>query len=73
MINWAPDWGFQRANLHRVGLTVSSYNYRAEGLYRKWGFVEEEREKEVVFFERKWYDCIHFSMLEDEWMKLRTM
>lgn len=72
MINWALDWGFKRANLHRVGLSVSSHNDRAESLYRKLGFVEEGREREVVCFERKWYDCIHFGMLEDEWVKLRT-
>ena len=71
MINWALDWGFKRANLHRVALDVASFNTRAERLYRKLGFVQEGRERETTFFERKWYDTIHFGMLESDWERLR--
>jgi RimJ/RimL family protein N-acetyltransferase len=71
MINWTLDWGFRRANLHRVGLGVLSHNTRAERLYRKLGFVEEGRERETTFFDRKWYDTIYFGMLEGDWEKLR--
>jgi RimJ/RimL family protein N-acetyltransferase len=71
MVNWALDWGFRRANLHRVGLAVSTHNPRAERLYRKLGFVEEGRERETTFVNRKWYDTIHFGLLEGDWEKLR--
>ncbi|KAK0615858.1 acyl-CoA N-acyltransferase [Bombardia bombarda] len=70
-INWALDWGFMRAGLHRIGLGCFSYNPAGLKLYRKLGFVEEGRERESVLFERKWHDIILFGMLEHEWEALR--
>jgi RimJ/RimL family protein N-acetyltransferase len=73
MIDWALDWGFRRANLHRVALTVLSHNSRAVRLYRRMGFVEEGRERDTTFFDRRWFDTVHFGMLEGEWMRLRGL
>ncbi|KAK3941216.1 acyl-CoA N-acyltransferase [Diplogelasinospora grovesii] len=70
-INWALDWGFMRAGLHRIGLGCLDFNPNAEKLYRSLGFVEEGRDRECVLHERKWHDIINFGMLEHEWERLR--
>lgn len=62
-----------RGGLHRVGLRVSSVNPRAVRVYQKVGFVEEGRERESTFFERKWVDTIVMGILEHEWEKLRSI
>lgn len=71
MINWMLDWAFRRQNLHRVELGCWSYNANAVKLYRSLGFVEEGRSREAVLHDRKWWDIVHFGMLENEWEKLR--
>ncbi|KAJ5129841.1 acyl-CoA N-acyltransferase [Penicillium bovifimosum] len=70
-INWALDWAFEQAGLHRVGLTAFSFNHRALHLYKKLGFVEEGREREAVQHFRVWHDIVILGMLESEWEKLR--
>ncbi len=70
-LNWAIDWGFNHAGLHRVALSTFEYNERAIRLYKSLGFVEEGRERKAMFFERKWWDVVCFSILEGEWEKLR--
>jgi RimJ/RimL family protein N-acetyltransferase len=72
-INFILDFGFQRANLHRVGLKVYSYNQVAFDLYKKIGFVEEGREREAHFLNRQYHDIISMSMLEHEWAALRGL
>ena len=70
-INWALDWAFQYAGLHRVSLCAFSFNSNALKLYEKLGFVEEGREREAVYHCRDWYDLVMFGMLEHEWEALR--
>ncbi|KAL5041131.1 hypothetical protein BDW71DRAFT_192327 [Aspergillus fruticulosus] len=70
-INWALDWAFDIAGLHRVGLEVYGFNERALALYRSIGFVEEGRQREAFWHGRKWYDDITMGILENEWARLR--
>ncbi|UKZ79970.1 hypothetical protein TrVFT333_007734 [Trichoderma virens FT-333] len=70
-INWALDWGFRRAGLHRISIRTFSYNSTALHLYRKLGFVEEGRERETCLLDRKWHDTVILGMLEHEWEKVR--
>lgn len=70
-INWALDWAFRRAGMHRVGLGAVAYNLRGRHLYQKLGFVEEGRTRETHWHDRKWYDYITYGMLESEWMAIR--
>ncbi len=72
-INWVLDWGFRRGGLHRISIAAWSFNTTAVTLYRKLGFADEGVEREAMFFDRKWYDAIHFGMLESEWAKLRGL
>ncbi|KAG8159821.1 hypothetical protein KVR01_010458 [Diaporthe batatas] len=70
-INWALDWAFTRANLHAVSLGCVEFNERAQHLYEKLGFVPEGRFRKCHWHERKWWDVLLYSMLEDEWVELR--
>lgn len=70
-INWLLDWGFSQVGLHTIALKVNSFNEAAIRLYKGVGFVEEGREREVRYMNRKWYDVVLFSMTEGEWEQLR--
>jgi RimJ/RimL family protein N-acetyltransferase len=72
-LNWTLDWAFYAAGLHRVQLECFSFNHNAEKTYRKVGFVEEGRQREVLYYQRGWHDFILFGMLEHEWEKLRGL
>lgn len=71
-INWALDWAFTRANLHAVSLGCVEFNERAQHLYEKLGFVPEGRFRKCHWHERKWWDVLLYSMLEEEWLELRN-
>jgi RimJ/RimL family protein N-acetyltransferase len=70
-INWAVDWGFLMAGLHRVTISCFSYNTGAARLYERLGFVKEGVKREFMWFNGSWHNGIMMSMLEDEWRILR--
>ncbi|KAI9158002.1 putative [ribosomal protein S5]-alanine N-acetyltransferase [Paramyrothecium foliicola] len=72
-INWALDWAFRRAGLHRVSIGAFSFNEGGLSLYRKLGFKDEGVEREAIFFDRKWHDLVHLGMLENEWEEIRGL
>ncbi|KAK7414079.1 hypothetical protein QQX98_007022 [Neonectria punicea] len=72
-INWALDWAFRLGGFHRVEISTTSYNERAQHAYRRLGFVEEGRSRESYWFDRKWYDVVSYGMLEMEWAALRSI
>ena len=66
-IQWALDWGFRVAGLHRIGIEGYSWNERAMKLYERLGFVMEGRQRESHWYNGGWHDYLSFSMLEGEW------
>lgn len=70
-LNWALDWCFRHAGMHTVSIATASFNTRAAALYEKMGFVMEGRKRQVIWYDREWYDSILFSMTEHEWEVLR--
>ena len=65
------DHAFGGLGLHRVGLTVFSFNDRALRSYRSVGFVVEGRAREAIWREGRWWDEISMSLLDSDWKKLR--
>jgi RimJ/RimL family protein N-acetyltransferase len=59
---------FERLGLHRVGLTVFSFNERAIRAYEKAGFHVEGRLRESVLRDGSWCDEIQMGILRDEWL-----
>ncbi|MEA2518792.1 MAG: hypothetical protein QOF49_872 [Chloroflexota bacterium] len=58
---------FDGLSLHRVGLSVFSFNDRAIRSYRSVGFVVEGRAREAIWREGRWWDEIWMSLLDADW------
>ena len=60
-------YGFRELGLHRIELTVASFNQAGIRAYEKAGFTEEGRRRERVLHDGRWYDDVLMSILEHEW------
>ncbi|BCB02979.1 GNAT family N-acetyltransferase [Bacillus sp. KH172YL63] len=60
-------YAFHELNLHRVQLTVFSYNERAISLYESLGFQKEGSYREFLQRDGKRHDMFLYGLLADEW------
>ncbi|MBN8192510.1 GNAT family N-acetyltransferase [Bacillus sp. NTK074B] len=60
-------YGFHELNLHRLQLTVFSYNERAIRLYESLGFRKEGSYRQFLQRDGKRYDMFLFGLLAGEW------
>ena len=65
------EHAFLRLGLHRVGLSVFSYNLRAVRAYEKAGFRIEGRLREAILREGRYWDEIQMGILSDDWAATR--
>ena len=65
------DHAFGGLGLHRIGLTVFSFNERAIRSYRSCGFVVEGRAREAIWRDGRWWDEIAMSILDSDWRTRR--
>jgi RimJ/RimL family protein N-acetyltransferase len=65
----ALDFAFRELNLHRVFLTVFSYNTAAMAMYEKLGFVHEGTHREHLQRDGQRFDMVLYGMLRREWMQ----
>jgi RimJ/RimL family protein N-acetyltransferase len=63
----ALDFAFRELNLHRVCLTVFSYNPAASKLYESLGFTREGTYREHLQRDGQRYDMILYGLLRQEW------
>ena len=63
----ALAFAFHELNLHRVQLTVFSYNQRAIALYERLGFQREGTEREFLQRDGQRYDMYLYGLLRREW------
>ena len=61
------NYAFGEIDLHRVGLTVFAANDRAVALYRKLGFVEEGRWRQLLRRDGVDQDVLLMGILRHEW------
>ncbi|HLV36982.1 MAG TPA: GNAT family protein [Spirillospora sp.] len=66
------DFAFRELNLHRVFLTVFSYNRRAIHLYEKLGFRHEGTHREHIQRSGRRYDMLLYGILNREWAQQRN-
>ncbi|MBT2642928.1 GNAT family N-acetyltransferase [Bacillus sp. ISL-41] len=64
------DYGFGILNMHRIELEVFAYNPRAIHVYEKLGFKQEGIQRDYLYYNHKYHDCIKMSILEDEFREL---
>jgi len=62
---------FERLALHRVGLTVFSYNLRAIRAYEKAGFRIEGRLRDAIMRDGRYFDEVQMGVLASEWLHAR--
>lgn len=60
---------FERLALHRVGLTVFSYNMRAIRAYEKAGFRVEGRLRDAILRDGRYFDEVQMGVLAGEWLE----
>jgi RimJ/RimL family protein N-acetyltransferase len=65
-VRTACRYGFQQMRLHRIALTVVTENHAAHRVYRKAGFVEEGRLREVFRRDGRWFDKFTMGLLEGD-------
>jgi len=63
----ALQFAFHEINLHRVQLTVFSYNERAIKLYERIGFTREGVYREFLSRDGRRYDMMLYGLLKREW------
>ena len=63
---------FERIGLHRVGLSVFSFNERAIRSYEKAGFRIEGRLREAIARDGRYWDEIQMGVLRDDWLAARS-
>ena len=61
------DYLFANSNIHRLGLDTWSFNSRMIHVAEKLGFINEGSQREVIRWEDKWIDLVHFGILRSEW------
>ena len=70
-VAWMLDYAFEAVNMHSVRLNCLSWNNRAAKSYQKVGFQSAGVSREAVWAMGRWWDELHFDILEDEWKKDR--
>jgi RimJ/RimL family protein N-acetyltransferase len=63
-------FGFGTLGLHRIGISCYEGNERACALYRKLGFTETGRKREIAFFRGAYHDLIVMDMLDREFAEM---
>ena len=61
------DLGFNKLNMNRLWLLVLENNKRAIHIYKKYGFVEEGRQRQAVYKNGQYMDYIMMSVLKKEY------
>jgi RimJ/RimL family protein N-acetyltransferase len=64
------DHAFGTLGLHRVALSVFSFNERAIRSYEKVGFAVEGRAREAIWRDGRYWDELQMSILTEEWRRL---
>ncbi len=64
----ALDFAFRELNLHRVQLTVFSYNEAAIRLYDKLGFTREGAQRQFMERDGQRHDMLLYGILRQEWL-----
>jgi RimJ/RimL family protein N-acetyltransferase len=67
------NYAFRELNLHRVQLSVFSYNEPAIRAYEKIGFKHEGTYREFLYRDGKRYDMLLYSILRPEWESLQNL
>ena len=66
-VEWALNWAFNSAGLHRVEMNIPSWNMRLGKVCEEMGFQTEGTRKECLFKDGEWWDEVSMAILEKDW------
>lgn len=70
-IQWALDWAFRRAGMHKVDIGAFEWNYGARKLYERIGFKPEGVIRELFWHDGRFWDDHKFGMIDREWEEIK--
>ena len=65
------DYCFNQLNLNRISVNILEFNEISQKLFRSCGFQQEGVQREAVFKEGKYNSLLIFSILRDEYIKIK--
>lgn len=65
-------YAFQQLGLHKLELTVASFNLRGIAAYERVGFVQEGIQRSAAFFAGSHHDVLRMGLLADEWREAQA-
>lgn len=71
-IEWAIEWAFNVAGMHRVGVRAFEWNYGARKLYERLGFKHEGTSRELLFHNGRFWDNYQYGILDREWKEIKA-
>lgn len=61
------EYGFERAELHKIQICCRSNNFPSKRVIEKCGFIYEGALRDYFFIDGKYFDRLYFSILRDEY------
>jgi RimJ/RimL family protein N-acetyltransferase len=65
------DYLFANSSIHRLGLDTWSFNLRMMRVAEKVGFVYEGAQREMIEWQGRWLDWVHYGLLRPAWEERR--
>lgn len=72
VLKMALRYAFMELSLHRLCLTIPSYDEDGILFYERAGFLRETQSRQAVFHNGKFYDLLTYGILRPEWKKLQA-
>jgi RimJ/RimL family protein N-acetyltransferase len=66
------DFGFRELHLHRISAAIGPDNERSIAVAERLGMMREGRLRDHVFTNEAWRDSVLYSILCDDWTKVRS-
>jgi RimJ/RimL family protein N-acetyltransferase len=66
-LDMALTYGFRELNLYRVETALPAYQQDMINLLESAGFLMEVRRRQVFYRNGRYYDALHFGLLQNEW------
>lgn len=63
------EFGFNKLHLHRVWAYCIAENTASAHVLEKIGMVYEGRQRESEYMKNRWWDTLHYAVLEHEWRR----
>jgi RimJ/RimL family protein N-acetyltransferase len=64
------EFGFHQLRLHRIWAYCIAENTASAHVLEKIGMVYEGRQRESEHMKNRWWDTLHYAILEHEWRQL---